>query len=156
MRKWRRTKVQVYGEGPFEAGGHHLQDNCKPRAEIPLNAMESGVGPHCHGDTGDVYFEEVRMPEQTFCDQSTGLELDPDTVQDRDKTSWTSRRNMGHLNQCNWPRLLKRLADNVTEQGGCNGFNKGASKRPEQQEQDGGAGTRRTSIIEIGNMAAVT
>ena len=71
---------------------------------VPLNAIESGVGPHGNDDTGDAHFEEIRMPEQKFCDQYTCLVLDPDGLR-------------GHLNQCKCRRLLRKWADNLTEGG---------------------------------------
>ena len=40
------------------------------------------MGPHGDDDTGDVYFEGIRMPEQKFCDQYACLGLDPNGLGD--------------------------------------------------------------------------
>ena len=60
----------------------------------------------------------------------------------------------GHLNQCKWRRLLSRWADNRTECGGSTAT--GRLEEARAAKQDGGAETRRTNIIEIEYISAVT
>ena len=50
-----------------------IANHARKSRGLPLNAIESQVGPYGDDDTGDVYFEGIRMPEQTFCDQYTCL-----------------------------------------------------------------------------------
>ena len=42
-----------------------------------LMPWKVGIGPHVDHDVQDADFNETRLPSQKYCDQYTGLELEP-------------------------------------------------------------------------------
>ena len=66
---------------PSQTGRGHLEVCldlfASEKMVFPLAAVEVGIGPHVDHDVQDADFNETRLPSQKYCDQYTGLELDP-------------------------------------------------------------------------------
>ena len=54
-----------------------LSIHLRRKNDVPLDAVEGGIGPHVDHDVQDADFTETRLPSQKYCHQYTGLELDP-------------------------------------------------------------------------------
>ena len=54
-----------------------LSIQLRRKNDVPLDAVEVGIGPLVDHDVQDADFNETRLPSQKYYDQYTGLELDP-------------------------------------------------------------------------------
>ena len=112
--------------------------------------MEVGIGPHVDDDVQDADIHETRLPSQKYCDQYTGLELDPVAAaaarQAEIDFAWRVKAFEPR------PRRMGRRPFGMQWMD-CNN---GDEQRPELRSRLVVQETRQTGTISVSDIAAVT